>query len=68
MSRTRAAVIAAWILAAAALVAQPSGPGKLDAEGERWVSATLKKMTLDDKVGQLIVSSFGAEFMSTDSP
>src|SRR4051794_26577663 len=68
MSRTRAAVIAAWIGAAAVLVAQPSGPGKLDAEGERWVATTLKKMTLDDKVGQLIVSSFGAEFMSTDSP
>jgi beta-N-acetylhexosaminidase len=40
---------------------------KLDAEGERWVAATLKTMTLDDKVGQLLVSSFGSEFMSTDS-
>src|SRR6185369_7145064 len=42
-------------------------PRKLDAEGERWVASTLKKMTLDDKVGQLLVSSFDAEYMSTDS-
>jgi len=41
---------------------------KLDAEDERWVAATLKKMTLDDKVGQLLVSSFPSEYMSTDSP
>jgi beta-N-acetylhexosaminidase len=40
---------------------------KADAEGERWVAATLKKMTLDDKVGQLLVSSFGSEYLSTDS-
>ena len=40
---------------------------KLDADAERWVAATLKKMTLDEKVGQLIVSSFRAEYLSTDS-
>ena len=40
---------------------------KLDAEGERWVAATLKKMSLADKVGQLLVSSFGSQYMSTDS-
>src|SRR5436190_24127149 len=40
---------------------------KLDADAERWVAATLKKMTLDDKVGQLLVSSFGSDYMSTDS-
>ena len=43
------------------------GKLKPDAEGERWVAATLKKMSLDDKVGQLLVSSFGSDFMSTDS-
>ena len=47
---------------------QPTtGSWKLDAEAERWVAATLKKMSLDDKVGQLLVSSFGSEFLSTDS-
>jgi beta-N-acetylhexosaminidase len=44
------------------------GTRKLDPEAERWVAATLKKMTLDDKVGQLLVSSFGSGYLSTDSP
>lgn len=60
-----------WLVAALAAVslnAQPApGDSRLDAEGERWVAATLKKMTLDDKVGQLLVSSFASEYMSTDS-
>jgi beta-N-acetylhexosaminidase len=59
----------AGLFAAAVLVSagQTAGPLKLDAAGERWVAATLKKMTLDDKVGQLLVSSFQSEFMSTES-
>jgi beta-N-acetylhexosaminidase len=51
----------------ASLLAQAAETGKLDPEAERWVAATLKKMTLDDKVGQLLVSSFGSEYLSTDS-
>ncbi len=47
--------------------AESRGRLTLDAEGERWVAATLKKMTIDDKVGQLLVSSFGSEYMSSDS-
>ena len=48
--------------------AQPAaGSRKLEADDEPWVAATLKKMTLDDKVGQLLVSSFRSEYMSTDS-
>ena len=48
--------------------AQPEAGGrKLDADAERWVAATLKKMTLDDKVGQLLVSSFDSDYVSTDS-
>jgi beta-N-acetylhexosaminidase len=48
---------------------QPAaGSWKLDAEAERWVAGTLKKMTLDDKVGQLLVSSFGSDYISSDSP
>ena len=58
-------------LAAAAVVtlhAQSGREGaKLDADAQRWTAATLAKMTLDDKVGQLLVSSFGSEYLSTDS-
>ena len=34
---------------------------------EKWVQATLGKMTVEEKVGQLIVPSFQSTFMSTDS-
>ena len=51
----------------ASLLAQAAETGKLDPDAERWVAATLKKMTLDDKVGQLLVSSFGSAYLSTDS-
>ena len=71
--------LAALVIAAVAVVAangqRETGSGKpeaggrkLDAESERWVAATLKKMTPDEKVGQLIVSSFRAQYLSTDSP
>jgi beta-N-acetylhexosaminidase len=39
----------------------------IDSEADRWVAATLKKMSLDDKVGQLLVSSFGSNYLSTDT-
>jgi beta-N-acetylhexosaminidase len=70
------------VLAAAALIAalcsagswQPSASARADEhagygepDAERWVAATLKKMTLDEKVGQLLVSSFDSEYLSTDS-
>jgi beta-N-acetylhexosaminidase len=60
---------AAAVLAVSLRAQAPPGAGswRLEADDERWVAATLKKMTLDDKVGQLLVSSFGSEYMSTDS-
>ncbi len=39
----------------------------LDKAGERWVEQTKKKLTLDEKIGQLIVPSFESNFLSTDS-
>ena len=42
-------------------------PAKLSPEGERWVSQTLKNMSLDEKIGQLFaVWAYGA-FISTES-
>src|SRR4051794_7704821 len=61
------AVSFAAVIALAATQGHGAGAMKLDAEGERWVAATLKKMTVDEKVGQLLVSSFDSEFLSTDS-
>ena len=42
-------------------------PLEVDKAGERWVQATLKKMTLEEKAGQLLVSSFQSNFLSTES-
>ena len=47
----------------------PAAPraAKLSAEGQRWVSQTLKTMSLDEKIGQLFaVWAYGA-FLSTES-
>ena len=55
--------------------ADPVKQAKLDAqaaekrqkEADHWVQRTLKKMTLDEKVGQLIASSINAAYLSADS-
>jgi beta-glucosidase-like glycosyl hydrolase len=49
------------------MAGQPADPLGVDKAGAKWVQATLKRMSLDEKVGQLLVSSFQSNFMSTDS-
>jgi len=39
----------------------------LDPAAAQWVDHTLKKMTLDEKIGQLLVTSLNATFTSADS-
>jgi beta-N-acetylhexosaminidase len=39
----------------------------LDKAAEKWVDTTLKAMTLDEKIGQLIVTSAESTYLSTDS-
>src|SRR3989442_320764 len=52
---------------AAAAIAAPRDPFTLDRAAERWVEQTLKTLTIDEKVGQLIVPSFESNYLSTDS-
>ena len=47
------------------LAAQARDP--LDRTARRWVEATMKGLTLDQKIGQLITSSASSTFLSTDS-
>ncbi|MDQ3418640.1 MAG: glycoside hydrolase family 3 protein [Acidobacteriota bacterium] len=42
-------------------------PRALDKDAEKWVQSTLGKMSVEEKVGQMIVPSFQSTFMSTDS-
>ena len=65
MRNIRVSVVAALVVASALTEAQPSR--SLDKEAERWVQATLKRLTLEERVGQMIVSSFQSNFLSTDS-
>ena len=68
MSSVRSALVFIGV----ALVALPrpgaqSKAAPLDRDAERWVDRTLKQMTLDEKIGQLLVTSFNATFTSADS-
>ena len=50
----------------AAVVGAQSKP-PLDSAAVRWVEQTLKKLSLDEKIGQLLVTSFNAGFTSADA-
>ena len=65
MRKIRVSLVAALVAASTLTAAQPSR--SLDKEAERWVQATLKKLTLEERVGQMIVSSFQSNFLSTES-
>lgn len=47
---------------------QPSGPIHLDKDGEKWAQKTLKKMSLEQKVGQMFMIWARAEFLNVNSP
>jgi beta-N-acetylhexosaminidase len=61
-----------FLLASAVIVMGQSfraaaiGPA-LDRNAERWVKRTLEKMTLDQKIGQVLVPSFESMYLSTDT-
>lgn len=42
-------------------------PDGLDKAAAKWVDDTLKKMTLDDKVGQLVITAVNGTYLATDS-
>ena len=43
-------------------------PVRLDRKGQRWAATTLRKMTLEEKVGQMIVVWAKIKFMNAQSP
>ena len=54
---------------AALCVGSPAGQGAgaPDAGARRWVDATLARLTLEEKIGQLLMPSFRAVYTSSDS-
>ena len=62
------ALSVAFAAVAALSVAQKPGPqAAADRASDKWVRSTLAAMSVDQKVGQLLVSSFQSSFISTDS-
>ena len=43
-------------------------PVHLDRKGERWAASTLRKMSLEEKIGQMIMPWARIEFMNLNSP
>jgi beta-N-acetylhexosaminidase len=47
---------------------QHPGPVQLDREGEKWAQKTLKGMSLEEKIGQMIMVWARGEFLNVNSP
>jgi beta-N-acetylhexosaminidase len=45
-----------------------AGPVHLDRKSERWAAAALRKMTLEEKIGQMIMPWARIEFMNVEDP
>ena len=67
MVRAAAAVFLVVAVRLLFAVSDTSTVFPLDRAGERWVDQTRKRLTLDEKVGQLIVPSLESNFLSSDS-
>ena len=64
----RLSLIPAFIVLAVAVMSQAQAPlpDALDKVAAKWVEDTFKKMTLDDKVGQLVVTSANTTYLASD--
>src|ERR1700722_17428589 len=51
-----------------ACIALAEVPVHLDRKGERWATATLRKMSLEEKIGQMIMPWARIEFMNVEDP
>ena len=47
---------------------QHAGPIHLDRDGEKWAEKTLRKLSLEEKVGQIFMIWVRAEFLNANSP
>jgi beta-N-acetylhexosaminidase len=47
---------------------QHAGPVHLDRDGEKWAEKTLRKLSLEEKVGQLFMIWVRADFVNVNSP
>lgn len=50
------------------IAASAAAPVHLDRKGDRWAIATLRKMSLEEKIGQMIMPWARIQFMNVESP
>jgi beta-N-acetylhexosaminidase len=70
MTKTRwiaAAAAALWVSSSCARMPAPSAAPKLIPPDAGWVGRTLKKMTVEEKIGQMIAVRFTGTFRNGDS-
>ncbi len=69
LSLRRLSVPGLALVLAALCLGSPAGQsaGDLDAAARRWVDDTLARLTLEEKIGQLLLPSFRAVYTSSDS-
>src|SRR5882724_7812609 len=48
--------------------AKNAGARRFPPAAKQWVESTLRKMTVDEKIGQLLFTTYHGSFTSTDSP
>ncbi len=71
MHRTLALILLALVLTTAASAKdkyQRPGPIRLTPAGEKWAEKTLRKLTLEEKVGQVFMIWCRASFLNVDNP
>jgi hypothetical protein len=66
MRRLLACAISLVVTGALAL-GQSALPDVPDKAAQKWIDDTFKKMTLDDKVGQLIVATLNSTYVAGDT-
>ena len=62
-----ASLAVACLISAPLLLSMSAQECELDGEMRRWVDGTLAQMTLEEKIGQLLVPSFYSVYTSSDS-
>lgn len=61
-------LLALVLLSAIGTSAAAPAPVHLDRSGEKWAASTLRKMTLEEKIGQMIMVWAHVQFLNVDSP
>jgi hypothetical protein len=71
MHRKLAYVLLTLVLTTAASAKdkyQRPGPVRLTRDGDKWAEKTLRKLTLEEKVGQVFMVWCRASFLNVDNP